>query len=808
MNRAKIIRIHECKMSENGQIIPPIDSFSSLVLKNLKASCEEYDKEPVIKEIPQQPDSTLPFHNLYLSFYSGAFGTAMILHYAITYAITKEIKYGRKAKEWLMAAVQWDNTLFSFYCSARLMHAIVAGVDWIQDLLSDDEIEQAYMYLKKMCNFHEKQAMEMCGNKETGGHANLYISGFGLACLALISAGIEPKAENWLKRVITKYERNLLPDDADEDGTYQPDGNWCIEYAFRYKFIFLDALRLVTGRDLIKEYFEDMTRPVKYLKYAYMGDGKVPVKDLYERNENMLDGYQINTFGALYLRFASLTEDSYLQWIGMSNPVPGRMHAYGNKVKGGHRFIYSVGFTDYLWYDPKVKPEFSPPKERAKVFPQGELAVLRTSYGEGLTLAYQGRRGNVMYASPDLIINKNGKPMLCTAPVKNSLPLQEANGPAAGGGEMERKGVIKKLTCLEDRNILQIDGFLMRQRISVYWGQEEIIDVELSRRKQSPKEVSLVNEPEGQFLRLRKEGYLQYEAYKNLNPDKGAIQMEFRLSKTPPKSENHPSVLFSIGQHLKYMFGNSMFVGFLEGGRLGVKFKDSEGRWLFAHFSGELPLIQPGFWHEITVYWKNFNKPCVNPVCGIIFGEYHTEARLTMPNNKPFQFSPNTTMWVGAAVQMPDSFANADFRKIRIFSRSPRQKENYIPDEKDLLFDVDYSKGMDAVYAGGNKSEISGMGLEYRLHAQVTESKRVIRHKGYVQIANGEESVYISGQDICISVEKLPKLRSGFAGQSFEQEENDPDIKRIIIKPVGNKQKLSFRITSQPPSNTWIKGVL
>jgi len=44
-------------------------------------------------------------------------------------------------------------------------------------------------------------------------------------------------------------------------------------------------------------------------------------------------------------------------------------------------------------------------------------------------------------------------------------------------------------------------------------------------------------------------------------------------------------VLFSIGQHLKYTFGHAMFVGFLEDGRLGVKFKDAEGRWLFAHLS-------------------------------------------------------------------------------------------------------------------------------------------------------------------------------------------------------------------------------
>jgi len=798
MDRTKIIRIHECKMSETGEIIPPVDDYSSRVLDNLKASCDEYIREPIITEVPQQPDSVLPFHNLYLSFYAGAFATAMILQYSVTYAITKEKAYGIKAKEWLNAVVQWDNTLFSFYCSARLMHAIIAAVYWIQDLLSDREIEQAYMYLKKMCSFHEKQAMEMCENEETGGHPNLYVSGFGLASLALISAGIEPKAEFWLKKVIEKFERVLLPKDSDKDGTYQPDGNWSIEYAFRYKFIFLDALRLITGRDLTREYYKDIVRPVEYLRYAYMGDGNVPVKGLYESNENMLETYQINAFGALYLRFAALTGDKYMQWIGMSNPVAGRLQAYGYKVKGGHRFVYPVGYTDYLWYDPKINPEFAPPKENSKLFPQGELAVMRTSFGKGLTLAYQGRRGNIMYASPNLVINRNGKPMLCTAPVKDSLPTDEANGPAAGGGEMERKGVIKKLISLENKDILQVDGFLTRQTITLHKGKEEVVDIEVSRRKQSPGRVSIVSEPGGSYLRLGEEGFLKYESYKNLNSNQGSLKMEFRLLKQPSKSADHPAVLFSVGQNLKYMFGNSMHFGFLEDGRLGVKFKDSEGRWLFAHFSGELPLIQHGFWYETTVYWRNFNKAGVNPVCGIIFGEYQAEARLTMPNGKPFQLKPNTNMWIGGAVQMPDSFANADIRRVRIYSRCPAEKDKYIPNEKDLIFDADYNVGIDAVFAEGNKSELSKTGLEYRLHAAENENKRDVMHKDFVQIINDNESICITGDDVYFSIEKLPKLHAGFAGQSFEIGENEPDMKRIIIKPLKDKSRLNFRIMTCP----------
>lgn len=799
MDRSTMIRIHECKMSKEGGMIPPVDEFSKRVLVNLRVSCEEYSLKEVIRTIPQQPASTLPFHNLYLAFYSVAYGVALILQYGVTYAITREEKYGQKAKEWLLASINWDVGLLSFYSSARLMHAIIAGVEWIQDILSDEEIEGAYHYLRKLCLHHEKQAIEMCTGKETGGHANLYTAGFGLASLVLARAGMEPKAGEWIKRVIAKYERNLLPEDAARDGTYQPDGNWSIEYAFRYKFIFLDALRLVTGRDLIKEHYSDVTRPVNYLKHAYMGDGRVPVKDFYESNENMLENYQINACGALFLRFASLTGDPYLQWIGMSNSVPGRIHAYGNKVKGGHPFIYSVGFTDYLWYDPSVKPEFIPPEEKAKLFPQGELAILRTSFGKGLTLSYQGRRDNVMYMNPGMMLNKNGTPMFCTAPVKDSLPLAEANGPAAGGGEMERKGAVQKLVHRGNKDILTINGFLTRQKITVSSGEKETVDIEVSRRKRTEKEVLVRQDAGGYYARLRGEGYLQYSSQENFNPEQGVLQMEFRLSKAPSGSGNRPAVLFSIGQHLKYMFGDAVFIGFLEDGRLGVKFKDSEGRWLFAQFSRELPAIQPHFWHSITVYWKNLNKGGANPACGIVCGEYQAEARLTMPGNKAFQCTPATSMWVGAGVQMPDSFANADIRNIKIYGRCPAIKKGVFPEERDLLFAVDFSKGPEAVFARGKGAEMAEQGLEYRLHVQESGGRQVVRHKDCLQIVNGDESIYLYGKDIRLVTEALPPQRAGFAGASFEAAENEPLYRRIIIKPDRNKMKLRFQIAANRP---------
>jgi hypothetical protein len=643
-----------------------------------------------------------------------------------------------------------------------------------------------------LCLHHEKEAGEALRSKETGGHANLYTACFGLASLALIEADMEPRAHDWLQAVLMKYRKVLLRRDGAADGTYQPDGNWSIEYAYRYKFIFLDAYRLAAGEDLVRDYRDDLLRPIHYLKYAYMGDGNVPVKRTYDPNETMLDTYQINAFGSLYLRYASLTGDPYLQWIGMSNPAAGGTHAYRYKVKGGHRFLYSTGYTDYLWYDPRVRPAFSPPEKTAVVFPQGELAAVRSGFGAGLTVAYQGRRGNIMYENPNLIVNLNGKSMFCSVPAAESLPLAEANGPAAGGGEMERVGVIRHYEELGDSHVLRISGFRTDQRITIAKGNDPVIDIAVKRRKRSARQVSLRREDDRGFVRLRGEGYLQYAAAGNFDPDRGMLQIEFRLSKRPAGRGDRPAVLFSIGQHLRYSFGNAVYIGFLEEGRLGVLFKDNEGRRLTAQFAEEPPVIGTDQWQTVTVYWRNLNSPGASPTCGIMAGGRHAEAHLAMPPGKAFVCRPNTSIWVGGGVQMPNSFAHADVSWIKICGG----------DANELLFHADYRMGMDAVYAKGSGHETAESGLEYRLHAQDGDEKRVIVHPGYVQVVNQGESVYLvpmDGEEIL--TETLPRLQAGFAGECFEDEEEEAVHKRIVVKPKRDPSRLHFQIRRKPPDH-------
>jgi len=331
---------------------------------------------------------------------------------------------------------------------------------------------------------------------------------------------MEPKAGDWLQAVLDKFRRVLLPRDGSADGTYHPDGNWSIEYPYRYKFIFLDALRLATGEDWIAAHKQDLLRPLRYLKYAFMGDGNIPLRDRYDANENMLGSYQLDTYGSLFLRYASLTGDSHLQWIGTQNPTAGRTNAYGYKVKGGHRFLYPVGYSDYLWYDPRVQPQFAPPAELAKRFPDGELAILRTAWAGGLTLSCQGRRDKRHVREPgprrelqgplDVLLRAGGG--------------QSAVGRGERAGGRRRDGAQRRHPSARfgRRAATVADGRLSDpQTVVVAAGRPGVVEITVARRPRSRREAALLTEEGRQYLRLRGEGYMQYDRNRNFNPDQG-----------------------------------------------------------------------------------------------------------------------------------------------------------------------------------------------------------------------------------------------------------------------------------------------
>jgi len=796
VRRENILRVHTCKLSSDGTFVKPVDEFSELTLHNIITSCEEYADEPIPDKVPQQPESVLPYHNLYLCFYAVTFASELMKQNAICYAVTRDEKSGSRAKKWLKAVLRWDETLYTMYASARLLHAITATVQFIESLLTDKDLVDVYNCINRICLLHEDEMRKTLSEKGTGGHPNLYTAGFGLGALALKKMDFQEKAAKWLDMVIGKYRLDLLSDDSAPDGTYQPDGNWSIEYAYRYKFFFLDALKENTGIDLFSEYSDKAVNITRYLRHAYIGGRNVPVKARYNSNENMLDTYQLNAFCGLYLRLATQLRDPYLQWIATRNPVPGRINAYGNKVIGGHRFINACGITDYSWYDPSLTAVFSPTDEKSIVFPDGQLVVMRSSFDRGVTVSYQGRNCGEMYASPDLMINIDGKPLFCPAPEENSLPMAEANGPFAGSGEMDRKGSITRLEQMPGFDRLYIDGLRTSQEITV--DEAGTVNILLRKRPRNTEECELISE-EGGYVKLRGEGYLQYEREGNFNPDEGLITMRFRLAKTPAYDPFKPSILFSVGPQLHYMFSDALYIGVIDDGRLGVRLKGPELKWLCSDMSSVCPGFSPQVWHTLSVYWSGLNDPVKIPRCGLVLNGFRNEASLKMPKGSSISFLPKTSLWIGSGVSMPDSFAQADIAWVKIYGKCPQNTLDLSEDEDNLLFHADYSKSLDAVFSKGNGREIVNDGFGYRLHIERNADKNVEIKNGHVEIKCKDQTTYIKpgAAEALFKIEEMPQLRTGFAGKSFEDEEEAPMYQRIQMLPKNSNTDLQFSIESR-----------
>ena len=769
IERKNLLHVHQCKFAPEGAIGSPVDEFSQRIYENVLASASKYLNQEIPSKIPFLPDSPFPYHNLYLSFYTGMQAAVILPHEALAYRLSGNKEYLSAAKRWLETVLVWDTDKFSFYIAARLMHALICTADWLRDDLSAEQLDGITELLRHMCLYREDEALAMCRNMEPGGHANLYVSGFGLSCLYLRSC--EPKTEQWLAEVISKYEKCLLPHDWSPDGAYPPDGTWTYTYAAFYKFAFLDAYKAVTGRDLVAEYRDQICYPTRFLRYAYLGGETLTYKERYTDHENMADkGYNLDSFSPVYLWYASLTRDPYLQWIATRDPRVGSIIEFPNKVKQGPSFIYNPGLLAWFWYDPSVEPENCPPEEGSALFSSGELAILRTGFSaKDFVLSYQGRRGNIMYESPGFSLNRGDHNFFVAAPSPNTLPTLEENALAVSG-EMERKGCIRKFVQKESYDELTIDGFLTRQRIRLE-KTAKCVHIHAEGRKPTERERSLRDG----YVSLDG-GYLQYA--RSIDEIAGSMTMRFRLKRDPSRRFERPFVLFSTGQHLRYSFGHCLYFGFLEDGCLGVKIKDAESRCLFAQLPRSMPLILRDRWYDAEIWWKNLNTPGATPLVGIRLEGVQTETSLAMPDGKAFVCRPNTSMWVGAGLEMPDSFAPVDISRCELFDSSGRS-----------CFLADYSKSVDA----GPILEESLGPLEYRLHLPVSEDRDAFLDGDAVVVRNGEDSIRLTSKTCTFAVEEIPYARPGFAADSFE--DMNVTYKRVLVlPPKDNHRCIDFTI--------------
>ena len=785
----------------------PCDDMRKKILSNIIASCTEYKNAIPPLKVAQMENSPYPYHNLYLCFYNALMGQSLIQQFSFAYLLTREKKYAEQAKRWLHALLGWDYKINSFYVSARVMQALVTAEDWLGSELTGNDLDMLHEYNIALCRQHENTIDVLRKDNSRGAHASLYTSSFGVAALSLV--GVIPEAEKWVDWVIEKFERALLPRDISEDGTYQPEGNWALGYSQYSKYLFMDALKNVTGIDLYKKHYEHITRALEFLRYAYVGGKSLEVKSIYRPDENLLTGsWQLDSFSPVFLKLASIAGDSYAQWIAARDPNMGKIQHTDSIVKGGVECIFGCGPFAYLWYDSSVPAIDHPDMKPSRFFAKGECVVMRSGWEEpSFVIGYQGRKSINTFQSPSMLIHWNGRLMTCSAPAPNTVPIAEGNAPAVNG-EMERKSKIEKFISDDTGDYIKASGFLTTQEMALLRGKMPcmLLNVELRGRK--PTEVQLrSNNGEG-YVHLGNGGYLQYCRENNFNPDAGAIRVVFRLRKQLKRSHN-PSILIGVGQGHNYCFsfGDSLNLGFMDNGLLTLQLKDSEAQVLKAQIPMYSADIPKGEWYEVIAWWDGVNKVGSSPRAGIMLNGTEVVSSVKMPDSKAFRLKPNASIWVGSGVQLPDSDTEVDVKQFEIFDSSTVEDGKPSLQPSNLLFSADYTKSIDAVSVRGDGRECAEGQLEFYMHPYGSAS---ITQYG-AEFKNGDSSISIvpipEGSAV-FDLNPIPFAQTGFAGEAFEDKRKQ--YLRLSIKPANGSRHLTLAVLpdNQTYSKEFCSGIL
>ena len=191
---------------------PPEDEARRRILKNILADCEIFYFQQPWKRIPERPHSPHPYHQLYLTFYTGMHATALIEHYAFAWHLTGDPRWLKRARDWLRAAGEWehsDRVEEHFYTANRYMQAFALALDLLDKALPDIEKKQATACLVQMMKRWWPDVERSRYSSDGRHHAVVDNGHFGVAALYLL--GKHPDAEAWVSAVIDRFRSGVMP---------------------------------------------------------------------------------------------------------------------------------------------------------------------------------------------------------------------------------------------------------------------------------------------------------------------------------------------------------------------------------------------------------------------------------------------------------------------------------------------------------------------------------------------------------------------------------------------------------------------
>ena len=351
---------------------------------------------------PVSPDPI--YENLYDRFDAIMGDLAVTEHLAFAYALSGDDRYGRKARQWVLASCRvWQREAdgavdgSKAYAVCRLLKGLAVGYDVVYDLFSPQERDEIRATITRIGQRYYTDYFTtptISGEGFSTHHAIVEWASFGVAALALL--GEAPEAAEWLDATVTKFEKHLLPKGLAADGA-QVEGPTFWASTMHYRLFFMDALRRVTGRDLFAPHRQCMNAD---LALAAVAAEKRPGFSNSHETVLLSPSYgQLDYYSPILLFLAREYRRPIYQYLALWDRTLGQINRTRYVTPHGEKLLFELGGYAYVWYDATVAADAAGEKLSYR-FASVDEAYARASWAPGdLLVGVSGKLGLAVHAA-------------------------------------------------------------------------------------------------------------------------------------------------------------------------------------------------------------------------------------------------------------------------------------------------------------------------------------------------------------------------------------------------------------------------
>jgi hypothetical protein len=426
------------------------------IAKNLFASADGCLAQTPRKAwiAPVEPDPI--YENLYDRFYAIMGDLAVTEHLAFAYALSGEARYGDAARDWMLASTRaWrreadgEPTGGKAYAVCRLLKGLAVGYDLAFDRLSQDErreVRETIAAIGRKYYDGYFTTPTIAGPTFHTHHSVVEWGSFGVAALALLDE--LPEARTWVDATERKFADQLLPTGLAPDGA-QVEGGTFWASTMHYRLFFLDALRRVTGRDLLAGQSAAMNAD---LALASIAARRQPGYDQDHQDVVLEPSYgQLDYYAPVLLFLAREYRRGICQHLALWDETLGSLQRTRYLTPHGEALLFELGGYAYVWFDPSVTPAVGDAKLSYQ-FPSVDEAYIRASF-EPDDLLVGVRKGEV-------VVHAGGVPVVIE-------PMAGRDGPGLPVQSLSDDGQVARLRCADANGSRWIELILDRSRRSL-----------------------------------------------------------------------------------------------------------------------------------------------------------------------------------------------------------------------------------------------------------------------------------------------------------------------------------------------------